>query len=32
MFLGQSDSIVNVHTELKIKRKRRARGVVDFVT
>jgi len=32
MILGQDESVVNVHTEHKIKRKRRAGGVVDVVT
>ena len=32
MILGQGESVVNVHTEHKIKRKRRAGGVVDLVT
>ena len=31
MILGQGESVVNVHTEHKIKRKRRAGGVVDLV-
>jgi len=29
--LGQGESVVNVHTEHNIKRKRRAGGVVDLV-
>ena len=32
MILGHGESVVNVHTEHKIKRKRRAAGVVDLVT
>jgi len=32
MSLGQGESVVNVHTEHEIKRKRRAGGVVDVVT
>jgi len=32
MILGQGESVVNVHTEHKIKRKRRAGVVVDLVT
>ena len=32
MILGQGESVVNVHTEHKFKRKRRAGGVVDLVT
>jgi hypothetical protein len=32
MILGQGESVVNVHTEHKIKRKRSASGVVDLVT
>ena len=32
MILGQSESVVNVHTYHKIKRKRRAGGVFDLVT
>jgi len=32
MFLGHGESVVNVHTEHKIKRKRRAGGLVDLVT
>jgi len=32
MILGQGKSVVNVHTEHKSKRKRRAGGVVDVVT
>ena len=32
MILGQGESVVNVHTDHKIKRKRRAGGVVDLVT
>ena len=32
MILGQGESFVNVHTEHKFKRKRRAGGVVDLVT
>ena len=32
MILGQGESVVNVHTEHKIKRKRRAGGLVDLVT
>ena len=32
MILGHSESVVNVHTEHKIKRKRRAGRVVDLVT
>jgi len=32
MILGQGESVVNVHTEHKVKRKRRAGGVVDLVT
>jgi hypothetical protein len=32
MILGQGESVVNVHTENKIKRKKRAGGMVDLVT
>ena len=32
MILGQGESVFNVHTEHKIKRKRKAGGVVDLVT
>jgi hypothetical protein len=32
MILGQGESVVNLHTEHKIKRKRRAGWVVDLVT
>jgi hypothetical protein len=32
MILGKGESVVNVHTEHKIKRKRRAGGTVDVVT
>ena len=32
MILRQGESVVNVHTEHKIKRKRTAGGVVDLVT
>ena len=32
MILGQGESVVNEHTVHKIKRKRRAFGVVDLVT
>jgi hypothetical protein len=32
MILGLGESVVNVQTEHTIKRKRRAGGVVDFVT
>ena len=32
MILGQGESVVNVHTEHKMKRKRRAGGVIDLMT
>ena len=32
MISEQGEPVVNLHTEHKIKRKRRASGVVDFVT
>jgi len=32
MILGQGESVVKVHTDYKIKRKRRAGGVVDLVS
>jgi len=32
IILGQAESVLNVHTEHKIKRKKRAGGVVDLVT
>jgi hypothetical protein len=32
IILGQGESVVNVNTEHKIKRKRSAGGVVDLVT
>ena len=32
MILGQGEPVVNVHTEHKIKRKRRSGGMVDVVT
>ena len=32
MILGQGESVVNVHTEHKFKRKGRAGGAVDIVT
>ena len=32
IILGEGEPVVNVHTEHKVKRKRRAGGVVDLVT
>ena len=32
MISGQGESVVNMHTEHKIKRKRKAGGEVDLVT
>ena len=32
MILGHGESVVNLHTEHKVKRKKRAGGVIDLVT